>query len=123
MTMASKTFLCVVLILAVGLWSGCCDVFVDEDGETEVIPIDDGMDGGEEEKSMKGEPCQEKSHARLKREKEDPDPEEADEEGSGEAYEDDKEASEPVCLNLLSCPAYSIFKRPPNVRTSPTQQK
>ncbi len=73
-------------------WTVQCDIFVDETGETEVIPIDDFLQEEQVLKSFTSKPCEEKiltkgAHSRSKRDEYDSE----NEEGSGEAYEDEKE--------------------------------
>lgn len=82
-------------------WTVQCDIFVDETGETEVIPIDDFLGEDVELKRSIKEPFEEKiqpggAHPRSKRDE----LESENEEGSGEAYEDDKEVRQRRVVTL-----------------------
>ncbi len=78
------------------LWSVRCDIFADEAGETDIIPIDDFHLEKSVLKSSLYEPCEEKIpvHTRPKRDDYGSESEDEDEEGSGEGFEDDKEVGE-----------------------------
>lgn len=90
--MAPKSIIWIEIVLFVTLFSfrfGSCDVFVDEAGETEIIPIDDPVQ--EVKSEVRQRSCEDLKLSRAKREDLDSDDGDGEEEGSGETYDDDKE--------------------------------
>ncbi len=85
------TLVALAVVVAAGIGKVRCDVFVDEDGDAEVISIDEVPEATGREEAPG--PCAPEVLARAKRQDETAEDANEDEDGSGEAYEDDKEAS------------------------------